>query len=48
MLHKTLEKTKGQSQMEKQRNWQHCVHKTQAEDKQNKTLNTICIGHHYA
>ena len=29
-----------------QKNWQHRVHKTQDEDKQNKKHNTVCVGHH--
>ena len=29
------------------RNWQHCVHKKQDEDKQNKKHIEICVGHHF-
>ena len=31
-----------------QRNWQHWVHRTQDEDKQNKNTTQQCVGHHYA
>ena len=31
-----------------QRNWQHWVHKTQDEDKQNNKIHiTVFVGHHY-
>ena len=30
-----------------QRNWQHQAHKTKDENKQSKTHNTTCVGHHY-
>jgi hypothetical protein len=40
--------TEGQSRMDNpERNWQHWVHKTQDEDKQNKKHNTICVGQYY-
>ena len=43
----TVEKTEGASNPEK--NWQHWVHKTHDEDKQNKKTqhNIICVGNHY-
>ena len=31
-----------------QRNWQHWVHRTQDEDKQNKNTTQQGVGHHYA
>ena len=40
-----LDKPKGQCTI--QRNWQHWVHKTYNEDKQNKKHNTICGGYHH-
>ena len=48
-IKKTLGKTEeGNQQWTIQRNWQHWVHKTPDEDKQNKKHNTIYVGHHYA
>ena len=37
----------GNQELTIQRNWQHWVHKTQDEDKQNEKHNTICAGHHH-
>ena len=38
---------RGNQEWTIQRNWQHCIHNTQDEDKQNRIHNTICVGHHY-
>jgi hypothetical protein len=37
----------GNQEWAVQRNWQHWVHKTQDENKQNKKHITICVGHHH-
>ena len=36
---------RGNQEWTIQRNWQHWVHRTQDEDKQNKKHNTICVGY---
>jgi hypothetical protein len=43
-----MRKLKGNQEWIFQGNWQHWVHKTQEEDKQNQKHNTVCVGHHYA
>jgi hypothetical protein len=42
-----LEEPKGNQEWTIQRNWQHWVHKTQDEDKQDKKHKTICVGQYY-